>query len=66
MNSWVPFSCVPSTKSKLALSIATGSREANIPISFILGAGALAPAQSQDNEIFAMTLIYAIVPFLLK
>ena len=50
-------------RSKEALSIATGSVEAKIPISLIFGTGAEAPAQSQLNEILAITLIYAI-PFL--
>ena len=35
--------------------MATGSVEAKIPISLILGAGAEAPAQSQPEEIIAKT-----------
>ena len=43
--------------------MATGSVEAKIPISLILGTGAVVPAQSQDKEILATTLIYTIFPF---
>ena len=46
--------------------MATGSVEAKIPISFISGAGALVPAQSQAREILAKTLIYTIFPFSLN
>jgi len=37
-----------------------------IPMSCILGSGAEAPAQSQDLEKFAITLIKAIPPLFLK
>ena len=44
-----------------AASIATGSREAKIPTSFITGAPAC-PLQSQSTLIFFITLIKAIFP----
>ena len=69
---WAKSSWVPDTSkraliiSKAALSIATGSVEANIPISWILGSGAWSPVQSHQIEIFAITEIKAIPPLALK
>ena len=62
----MPVSTFFLSKSRAALSIATGSVEDKIPISFILGAGAYLPAQSQDLEILAKTVINAIWPLFLK
>ena len=57
----MPGSLERSTKSMQAWSMATGSREASMPMSAMQGSSATAQ-QSQSTERFFMTLTKAILP----
>ena len=61
MRSALPSSSLAYTRSRQAWSSATGSRDAKMPMSFILGSAATAQ-QSQSTDMLHMMFTYAILP----